>query len=350
MFSASQTFTGLSRWRRTLQSPKQFVSASGQGHENGHQGELIQGPVLYKGRVTTAVVTLLRPDRYSIANVVLTHFGDQCWPDQADKAGRAVTEVIARVSQQVKLDRNCGFDLTLSSNIRPGSGQGSSTADVLATINATLTALGLSWSPEAIQRLCWKIEGASDPICLARHSTLLYGSRCGTLIERWTQPLNNLVCLGFDTNSETVVPTAELVGREGYTQSELDSFEKIIECCSNGIRFRDSRSIGKAATASGQLNQHRLPTRHFGELCRIAAWVGAVGVSVSHSGTVGSLLFDPRLGRIKKAMEEASIALVAIGCDDVAPFIPALKTQWGPPQHKLVEQMPDRFGATFTHR
>ena len=67
---------------------------------------------------------------------------------------------------------------------------------------------------ENIQRLCWEIEGASDPLALVSNGeVVVYSSRTGEIVRRLGQPLPSMVCLGFKQRPGQVVLTESLVGR-----------------------------------------------------------------------------------------------------------------------------------------
>jgi uncharacterized protein involved in propanediol utilization len=57
---------------------------------------------------------------------------------------------------------------------------------------------------------------------------------------------------------------------------------------------RDSVTLAAIATESATLNQRFVPMRKFWEIRDLAASYHALGVQISHSGTVAGILFDAR--------------------------------------------------------
>lgn len=288
----------------------------GQALQESHFGELIQGPVYHNNRIVTAVVTLPRHDRYSIARVVVNSDVETAKkPTHATRACQGAQEVLRLAGGDMTR-----LGLTLNSNIRAGSGGGSSTADILATIRATCNAVHFTMSNEAMQQLCWEIEGASDPLMICRHEAVLYGSRCGTVIRYFGRPLPEMICLGFDTSSNTEVLTSSLVGRENYSWKDVCEFRRCLSLFEQGLVMNDAKTIGEAATLSAELNQPRLQTRSFEKLQNLAKSVGSIGFTISHSGTVASFLFERTDLSVCARVQDASDGLQSLGCGDISTF------------------------------
>ena len=77
-----------------------------------------------------------------------------------------------------------------------------------------------------------------------------------------------------------------------YTRSDLAAFEGMVERERGAFRRRDSAAIAGIATESAALNQRFLPLRGFREIRQLAEELRALGVQISHSGTVAGILLD----------------------------------------------------------
>src|SRR5262245_11758334 len=265
----------------------------GVGHavQTSHWGEVMQNGLEHRRRLITAVITLPRPARSAEATFQVEPDGPlTVEPAHACKAQRAARRMLHLAGLP-----GLGGHLRLGGNIRPGCGGGSSTADIIAAIGAVCGAVRFGLRAAAVQRLCWEIEGASDPLALvAGGKTVVYGSRTGEVVRRLGRPLPPMVCLGFNSAPGATVLTDALVGRESYTATEARDFAAILALAEAGVARGKADLVGRAATASARLNQWRVPTRNFERLARLASEAGALGLAVSHSGTVAALLFDPR--------------------------------------------------------
>ncbi len=79
-----------------------------------------------------------------------------------------------------------------------------------------------------------------------------------------------------------------------YTKADLVDFERMVARVREGFHRRDPASIAAVATASALLNQRFLPMRNFSDIWAFARERRALGVQISHSGTIAGVLFNPR--------------------------------------------------------
>ncbi len=281
-----------------------------------HWGELVQGPYRHGGRLITALITLPRRDLFSTASFTPGWGKLSVSPVWCVKAWRAARLLLDRAGRSA-----LGGDLSITTNIPLGCGSGSTTADVTATLWAVGRALGLGLTVGQVQRMCWEVEGASDPLALlALGRAVVYGSRTGETLRRLTRPLPRMWCLGFNTHPGQTVLTEELASRTQYGSAEEASFRDILDRASAAIESGCLTELARAATDSARLNQERLPTHHFVELVRATRGAGAAGLAVSHSGTVAAALFDPGLADLGSRLADLARALRSLGGGDVAPF------------------------------
>lgn len=281
-----------------------------------HWGELVQGPVRYHDKLVTALITLPRNDIISQASFTPMPGKIAVHPEWCTHARRAARLVLDQAGR-----RELGGILCLHSNIPLGCGAGSTTADVTATIYAVAKSVGLNLSAHQVQHLDWTIEGAADPLALgALGRTVVYGSRIGLPLRWLTRQLPAMLCLGFNTQPGKMILTEELAARTSYTPAEEASFQRILSQATSAIESGNLTALGRAATDSAYLNQDRLPTPHFAELRKLAFDAGGVGLAMSHSGTVGAILFPPKMGDLGRRLAYVFRALTGLGCGNVAPF------------------------------
>jgi uncharacterized protein involved in propanediol utilization len=284
--------------------------------QQAHWGEIIQGPVRFEERVVTALITMPRLDRQTVAEFTPAEGTElSVTPSYALKALKGVRMYLDSLGLF-----SMGGHLRLRSNIRVGCGSGSSTCDIVAAMKAVAVAFRVVPHPMELQTLCWQIERASDPLALGASAPVLYASRCGKLIKRYAHNLPDLICLGFDTASTKMVSTEELAARESYSERDIEQFSEVLILAERGIQDGSAALLADAATESARLNQERLPIDSFGQILEASYEVGALGISSSHSGTVAAALFSPDVQFLADRLEELQRHLSGFGCSDVGMF------------------------------
>lgn len=168
------------------------------------------------------------------------------------------------------------YDLTLSSDLVPGKGMSSSSADIAAITVAVQILCGALPSPSFISAIATAIE-PTDPVYHQGLVAIDYYS--GTLLRQYRAiPPLQLVC--FDEGGTVDTLTFHEQGRAStfsyiLPQSPLTAW-----------------ALGDLATASAFANQSVLPKAHLEALWNAAKSMGAVGVCVAHSGTILAALFE----------------------------------------------------------
>jgi uncharacterized protein involved in propanediol utilization len=262
-----------------------------------HWGEVIQGPVIHDGHPQIGLVTLPDPSYWVTASATRTPHGATLSCPQQWK-------VKARTAAQLVIDQwapGAGVMLDLQSTIPEGVGAGSSTADCIATVSALRELLGapLSLEGDAMDIVAdvFAAEGPCDPLnLLDPTTTLLWGSRTGTLLSSYPVPLPGFHAIGFVTEPGRTVSTVELAALQTQhppEAGEIDAFAAILHDFEHALAGRSSVGVARAATASGALNQRRCAIDRWGELETLADTVGALGLACAHSGTAVAFLFDP---------------------------------------------------------
>lgn len=285
-------------------------------YQPSHWGECLQGPVWHRGTLETALITMPRWDRGAWARFMPSgNEGLSVFPSSRTKSLAAAKAVLRRASVDI------GGRLFLKNNLPSNGGAGTSTSEVTAAARATCEAVGFELEAEDLQRLVFEIEHASDPLALMdQPRTVIYGSRCGEIIDQIQASLPRMTCLGFVTDPTTTVLTESLIGCERYTAEEAIAFSRIITRAKRGIMMSRVDLIAKAATESARLNQCRVPTAHFNELIRIANHAGALGLSVSHSGVTAAAIFDPTESELGHRTRWMASCLQSLGCTEIETF------------------------------
>jgi uncharacterized protein involved in propanediol utilization len=183
--------------------------------------------------------------------------------------------------------------LEIESSVATGVGLGSSTCDVVAAIRAVCNAHGVELDAAQVARLAIEAEGAADPI-MFDGEMVLFAQRQGRVLESfgaWTPPY---AVLSIDTDpGGRGIDTLGLPVPQ-YTDADLAGFENMIGRARAAFRQRDAATLAAIATESATLNQRFVPLRHFREILGLAEEFHALGVQISHSGTVAGILFEAR--------------------------------------------------------
>jgi uncharacterized protein involved in propanediol utilization len=200
--------------------------------------------------------------------------------------------------------------LTITSNIPEGKGCGSSTADCVAAGMAVCNVLGKQLSEEEIAYLVVRAEIASDNLMFNR--AVLFAHREGVVLEDYAKGLPKLEVLGIDTADDEIVNTLEFPPAV-YSPQQIELFHTLTGMLKRAIRDNDSRLLGEIATTSASINDSFLPKPLFSQIRGLAESAGAIGVSVAHSGTVLSILFNPVDPLLERHMDQLKEGLNKLG-------------------------------------
>lgn len=262
----------------------------GLGSCRAHHGEILQGVFgdgraeLRRGLVSLPFPSLMArakflPSRQPRVLVASSH-------GAKEKAVRAATGVLRFLGRP----RQGGY-LILASECPIGWGLGSSTADVVATIEAVADAYGTHLSPQDIGRLAVQSETASDSV-MFEDGAVLFAQREGVVLEDFAKPLPSFDVVGVNadpTHSGIDTLTRPL---PNYTTGEVKEFQKLRVDLRLAIAKGDARGVADVATSSAQINDRYLPKPRLAAIIRIAEDCLALGVQVAHTGSVIGILFD----------------------------------------------------------
>ncbi|HEY6926620.1 MAG TPA: hypothetical protein VI653_24255 [Steroidobacteraceae bacterium] len=265
-----------------------------------HHGEILQGVVRRDRELLPCLITLplggvgssaryVSAEALQASGAAVTGGGDvaalTAAPAWKRKAARGASLALAFIGAPA------GGHLEIECTVATGVGLGSSTCDVVAAIRAVCDFYGVGLDACDVARLAIEAEGASDPL-MFEGEMLLFAQRHGRVLESFGRWVPRYTLLSIDTDEgEGGVDTLGLP-LPTYTDPELTTFEGLIDRVRAAFCARDPAALAAVATESATLNQRFLPLRQFRAIRELADEYGALGVQVSHSGTVAGVLFD----------------------------------------------------------
>lgn len=210
------------------------------------------------------------------------------------KSRRAMELVFEKFGLPVDETKN--ISLNIKSQIPVGKGMASSTADIGATIKATLSMLNKTLTGEEISKLAVKIE-ATDSLLLNQHSIF---NPLTADIKKYLGGINDakVVILEpsdiLDTKSIRMTPNYKT-----YKMQNKEIIKKSFELLDEGLAKNDLNLIGKACTYSGLANENINKKPFLEKIIDISDKYGCYGVNIAHSGTVIGILMHREMDDIR---------------------------------------------------
>jgi uncharacterized protein involved in propanediol utilization len=178
-----------------------------------------------------------------------------------------------------------GKSIRLSSNIPPGKGLSSSSADILSVLYLVNDYLAAGFTSEELYRIAARVE-PTDP-CLSQ-DIVLFKQQAG--ITEGSIPLPPLTLLYFDAAPERQVDTLGL--QRPYSTDAPRFFEALLRTFLSSAAQSDYTGILNCITQSAIYNQAILALPGFDACLELAVEAGA-GLMVAHSGTIIGLISSP---------------------------------------------------------
>jgi L-threonine kinase len=182
-----------------------------------------------------------------------------------------------------------GAALAVASDLLPGRGMASSTADIIGVMAGLALSLGRPITPAALARLACRIE-PSDSTMFGPLTALAYRGSA-RFAELGPAPALPLLMLDTGQAVDTLAYNARL---------NLDALRRLapttteaLALLSHGLTTADYAALGAAATLSAVSYQAIQPQPWLDQARRWAADTGALGVVRAHSGSVLGLLYPP---------------------------------------------------------
>ena len=221
------------------------------------------------------------------------------------KSRRAMELVFEKFN--ISVEESKKISLNINSQIPIGKGMASSTADIGATINATLSMLGKSLTGEEISKLAVKIE-ATDSLLLNRHSIF---NPLTADIKKYMGGIDNAKVVILEPDD--ILDTKSIRMTPNYRMYKMQNKEIIRESFSlldEGLAKNDLSLVGKACTYSSLANENIHKKPFLKEIIQISDKFGCYGVNIAHSGTVIGILMDKEMDdkRVIQYLREIEIS------------------------------------------
>lgn len=220
------------------------------------------------------------------------------------KSRRAIEKVFERFNIPLRECKN--ISLNINSNIPIGKGMASSTADIGATIKATLSILNKYLDNEEISRIASEIE-PTDSILLYKNSIF---NPVNGQVKKYLSTLSNGRVIILEPDE--ILETSIIRSNPNYLDIKLENksiINKSFNLLEEGLREQDLKLIGKACTLSSLANENIHKKPYLNEIIEISNKMGAYGVNIAHSGTVIGILIDNKMDheRIIRHLKETSL-------------------------------------------
>ena len=177
------------------------------------------------------------------------------------------------------------LSISVESPIPVGKGMASSTADIASGLLALSQLLGVKLSTADLAKLALAVEPTDSTIfeklTLFDH---LKGEYIKELCEVPKLPIIVLEGVGQ-------IDTVEVRKDSGY-KSRVLSRQAAFELVETGIKQKDMRLLGMAATESARLNQRLLERPYLEKLIELSDKHRGLGLNIAHSGTVCGVICD----------------------------------------------------------
>ncbi|MCI6737801.1 MAG: serine/threonine protein kinase [Intestinibacter sp.] len=206
------------------------------------------------------------------------------------KSRRAMELVFEKFN--IPVEESKKISLNINSQIPVGKGMASSTADIGATIKATLSMLGKSLTGEEISKLAVKIE-ATDSLLLNRHSIF---NPLTADIKKYMGGIDNAKVVILEPDD--ILDTKSIRMTPNYRMYKMQNKEIIKESFSlldEGLARNNLSLVGKACTYSSLANENIHKKPFLKEIIEISDKFGCYGVNIAHSGTVIGILMDKEM-------------------------------------------------------
>ena len=221
------------------------------------------------------------------------------------KSRRAMELVFEKFN--IPVEESKKISLNINSQIPVGKGMASSTADIGATIKATLSMLGKSLTGEEISKLAVKIE-ATDSLLLNRHSIF---NPLTADIKKYMGGIDNAKVVILEPDD--ILDTKSIRMTPNYRMYKMQNKEIIKESFSlldEGLARNNLSLVGKACTYSSLANENIHKKPFLKEIIEISDKFGCYGVNIAHSGTVIGILMDKEMDdkRVIKYLRDIEIS------------------------------------------
>ncbi|MEG0856330.1 MAG: serine/threonine protein kinase [Terrisporobacter sp.] len=260
-------------------------------------GEFVQGILEDEEYLSSYAI-----DMFSIASLEEKQININLGPN---KSRKALEKVFERFNIPLKESKN--ISLYIKSNIPVGKGMASSTADIGATIRATLSLMNKDLSNEEISLIASEIE-PTDSILLYENSIF---NPVNGRVKKYLSALEDAKVIILEPDE--VLETSIIRSNPNYLDIKLENravINQSFDLLEEGLKENDLSLIGKACTLSSLANENIHKKPYLNEILEISNKMGAYGVNIAHSGTVIGILLHKNMDheRIIANLEESSLS------------------------------------------
>ena len=260
-------------------------------------GEFVQGILDNEEYLSSYAINLFSVATLEEGKEVI-HIG----PKKSRKAMELVFEKFG-----IPVDESKKISLNINSQIPIGKGMASSTADIGATIKATLSMLGKDLTGEEISKLAVKIE-ATDSLLINRHSIF---NPLKANIKKYLGTVDNTKVVILEPDD--ILDTKSIRMTPNYKKYKMQNKEIIktaFELLDEGLAKNDLNLVGKACTYSGLANENIHKKPFLKEIIEVSDKFGCYGINIAHSGTVVGILLHKEMDdkRIIRYLRDTEIS------------------------------------------
>lgn len=259
-------------------------------------GEFVQGMLGKEEYLSSYAI-----DLYSAAEVKEKLSNINIGPS---KSRRAIEKVFERFDLPIKESKN--ISLNIHSEIPVGKGMASSTADIGATIVATLGLIQKSLTSEEISKIASTIE-PTDSIYIEKNT--IFNPLNGEIIKYLGNIRNSKVVILEPNKTLSTTKIRNTPNYKDIKTQNKDIIREAFYMLEEGIKNNDLHLVGKAATLSSLANENIHKKQGLKEIIEISKNYGAYGVNVAHSGTVIGILMEQSMNdkRLIELLKESNI-------------------------------------------
>ncbi len=242
-------------------------------------GEFVQGITKDKEYLSSYAI-----DKYSIVTLEEKKCEVKNGPS---KSRHAIEKVFEHFNIPIKDSKNISIEI--NTQIPIGKGMASSTADIGATIKATLELIGRDLDEYEISKLATKIE-PTDSIYIRENT--IFNPLTGQVIK-------SLGCLEkgkvLILEPDSTLNTKLIRQKSNYNELKLNNkgvIKEAFKLLEEGIKKNDLKIVGDACNLSSIANENIHKKEHLKKIIEISKEYGAYGVNIAHSGTVIGILLE----------------------------------------------------------
>lgn len=220
------------------------------------------------------------------------------------KSRHAIEKVFERFDLPIKESKN--ISLNINSHIPIGKGMASSTADIGATIVATLGLIKKSLTSEEISYIASTIE-PTDSTYIEKN--VVFNPLNGEVIKYLGNIKNSKVVILEPNKTLDTMKIRNTPNYKGIKIQNKDIISEAFYLLEEGIKNNNLRLVGKSATLSSLANENIDKKDGLKEIIEISQNYGAYGVNIAHSGTVVGILLDQSMNdkRLIELLKEYNI-------------------------------------------